>query len=71
MLVYISMIHIIQKLHLIEGQVYDIKYNPGMDEYLNYHNDVIYVGMSSGISGTIHRPFLCFIVPTAPGWCSI
>lgn len=34
----------IEKLHLIEGQVYDIKYNPGMDEYLNYHNDVIYVG---------------------------
>lgn len=34
----------IEKLHLKEGQIYDIKYNPGMDEYLNYHNEVIYVG---------------------------
>lgn len=34
----------IEKLHLKEGQVYDIKYNPGMDDYLNYHNEVIYVG---------------------------
>ena len=34
----------IEKLHLIEGQVYDIKYNPGMDSYLKYHNEVIYVG---------------------------
>ena len=34
----------IEKLHLIEGQVNDIKYNPGMDSYLKYHNEVIYVG---------------------------
>ena len=34
----------IEKLHLKEGQIYDIKYNPGMDEYLSYHNEVIYVG---------------------------
>ena len=33
----------IEKLHLKEGQIYDIKYNSGMDEYLNYHNEVIYV----------------------------
>ena len=33
----------IEKLHLKEGQVYDIKYNPDMDEYLTYHNDVIFV----------------------------
>lgn len=34
----------IEKLHLKEGKIYDIKYNPSMDKYLNYHNDVIYVG---------------------------
>lgn len=34
----------IEKLHLKEGKVYDIKYNPGMDSYLKYHNEVIYVG---------------------------
>lgn len=34
----------VEKLHLTEGQIYDIKYNPGMDEYLRYHNEVIYVG---------------------------
>lgn len=34
----------IEKLHLKEGQAYDIKYNPRMEEYLNYHNDVIYIG---------------------------
>lgn len=33
-----------EKLHIKEGQVYDIKYNPGMDPYLDYHNKVIYVG---------------------------
>lgn len=34
----------VEKLHLTEDQIYDIKYNPGMDEYLRYHNEVIYVG---------------------------
>lgn len=34
----------IEKLHLIKGQIYDIKYNPSMNEYLKYHNEVIYVG---------------------------
>ena len=33
-----------EKLHIKEGQVYDIKYNPSMDPYLDYHNKVIYVG---------------------------
>lgn len=34
----------IEKLHIKEGQVCDIKYNPRMEEYINYYNDVIYIG---------------------------
>ncbi len=34
------------KLHLIEGKVYDIGYNLDMEPFLNYHNDVIYVGIT-------------------------
>lgn len=33
-----------EKLNLVDGQVYDIKYNDNMGKFLNYHNEVIYIG---------------------------
>lgn len=33
-----------EKLNLVDGQIYDIKYNDNMGKFLNYHNEVIYIG---------------------------
>lgn len=34
----------IEKLHISDDAIYDIKYNPNMDCFLKYHNDIIFIG---------------------------